>query len=580
MRDGRGEAGDEWLGLELAPGTQVAGFFIEGRLARGSFGALYAARRGARRFAIKLVPRDERGEREVDALRRVQALPVVGFLGYGLWPDEAPRFLVLALELVDGPELDVWARDFNPDAHELLVQVMRPLVDILGRVHAAGVVHRDVKESNIIIRQGDGRPVLVDFGAAGFEGAPRLTQRMPPGTPEYRSPELLRFAREWVGEPPPERPGDDLWALGVTFYALLTRTLPFGDRQGPLVRRILEHDPEPPHVRNPRVPRVVSELCLRMLEKRPEARFADAPALAAALLDVLAQADDTWRTRLFPGERQLTARASEHPVSPAPPRARRWPVAVALGGLLALGGGLAARELTSEDGLPTPPRASAAPRPMQQAASRHELAPEHMTGEVGFNAGPRKSPTPAPVAPATHPTDPPMKLSATKRRALAPIAAACITSACASGPKPIGPPGVPPRSDCPKGSGSMHNVYDLPDGQFIDVSLGWPGKDPERFNHRRIPAKNGPIEARLYRDVGSMPEGTIFYGEMMLRVDFSYGKFTRAQLPDGKVIPVCLAYIESVEFNTKPGDKLPEGYMLYSAAEVRVVRPFIDFKLL
>ena len=52
-----------------------------------------------------------------------------------------------------------------------------------------------VKEANIIMRETDEQPVLVDFGAAGYEGAPRLTMRLPQGTPEYRSPEALRFRR-------------------------------------------------------------------------------------------------------------------------------------------------------------------------------------------------------------------------------------------------------------------------------------------------------------------------------------------------------------------------------------------------
>ncbi|HEY0097086.1 MAG TPA: protein kinase, partial [Archangium sp.] len=169
MRIARDDVPDEPLGLDLLAGAEVAGFIIERRLASGSFGALYQARRGGKRFAIKLVPWDARGEREVDALRRVRELPVVGFHGYGLWPEEKPRFIVLALELVEGVALDTWAREFNPSTSELLTQVMLPLVSTLGQLHAAGVVHRDVKEANIVMRQKDGHPVLVDFGAAGFE---------------------------------------------------------------------------------------------------------------------------------------------------------------------------------------------------------------------------------------------------------------------------------------------------------------------------------------------------------------------------------------------------------------------------
>jgi serine/threonine protein kinase len=263
---GQATGAKPWPGL--APGTEVAGFTIEGLLASGSFGTVYRARRHARRFAIKLVLIDSRSNREADALRLMRHPNVVGFHGYGLWPEEEPRFLVLALELVEGRTLDVWAKEENPSALELVLQVLLPFALVLADVHAAGVVHRDVKEANIVMREEDGQPVLVDFGAAGIEGAPRLTLRLPPGTAEYRSPEVLHFAREWEGEPYPSSPGDDLWALGVVTYWLLTRTLPFGDRNSPgLVRAILEETPPAPHELNPRVPPALSELCMRMLEK-------------------------------------------------------------------------------------------------------------------------------------------------------------------------------------------------------------------------------------------------------------------------------------------------------------------------
>jgi len=569
MRDGRGD--EEWLGLDFAPGTQVAGFLIEGRLATGSFGALYQARRGERRFAIKLVPKDERGEREVDALRRVQALPVVGFHGYGLWPDESPRFIVLALELVDGQELDVWARDFNPDAHELLVQVMRPLVDMLGQVHAAGVVHRDVKESNIVIRHQDGHPVLVDFGAAGYEGAPRLTQRLPPGTPEYRSPELLRFAREWAGEPPPDRPGDDLWALGVTFYALLTRTLPFGDRHGPLVRNILEQVPEPPHVRNPRVPRAVSDICLRMLEKAPAARYPDALAIARALEDALALADDAWGVRLFPGERRERTPEPDPPASSAPARGRRGFVALAISGALALGLALSFfRGMTPEVAPETPRMTLAARSPTPRADSRQEMAPDRMTGEVGFNAGLRKSPTPAPVATATLPPEEPMRPSP-KSRSMIPalVATTCMASACVSGPRS----GPPPEGPCPEGSLEAHRRYRLPDWDGLDVQLGKHRNAAGEIipNSFPVPARNGPIDGWLIKPRGGLPFDTTFTGELIVRKEYVYGHFTRARLPDGTEFPVCLEFRENVAETIAAIGGTPDNFKV-AASIVAMIR--------
>jgi eukaryotic-like serine/threonine-protein kinase len=91
-------------------------------------------------------------------------------------------------------------------------------------------VHRDVKIDNILVRPEDSWPTLLDFGAGDFLGAPTLTRELlPPGTPYHRSPEALRF--HWLNRQVPGahyKPGaaDDIYALGVTAYCLVTGTYP------------------------------------------------------------------------------------------------------------------------------------------------------------------------------------------------------------------------------------------------------------------------------------------------------------------------------------------------------------------
>ncbi|WP_160174384.1 serine/threonine-protein kinase, partial [Archangium violaceum] len=227
-------------------------------------------------------------------LRRVGGLAVEC---HGLWPHEAPRYLYLVTPYVRGRSLYAWARRKNPTAREV-AWVVRWVARQLVQVHAAGVVHRDVKGSNVLVGKQDGRPVLVDFGVGTYVGAPEITHPMGlPGTRHYRSPEALRFRRERAGEHSPARTTDDLWALGVVLYWLLTGSYPFDTEvadEGALADLILKHEPTPPHVLNPRVPRALSELCLRMLEKSPQARFPEAGAVEAALEAVLAEADDVW----------------------------------------------------------------------------------------------------------------------------------------------------------------------------------------------------------------------------------------------------------------------------------------------
>jgi len=551
-------------GLELKAGVEVAGYVVEGRIGSGSFGTVYRARQGGRPFAVKLVPLGPRADRELDALRRAQTTGVVGFRGCGFWPDATPRYLVLALERVEGRSLEVWAQEENPSALVLLRQVLVPLSRTLVAMHAAGVVHRDIKESNIVMREAEGRPVLVDFGAAAYQGAPSLTVMLPPGTPEYRSPEAWRFAREGTASGPyPAKPEDDLWALGVTLYRLLTRAFPFGDRHSPsMVLAALELTPEAPHELNPQVPQALSELCMRMLEKAPSARYPSAEALEVALKGVAAQATEAWSLPLFPhGLRTKTRVATDRM------RSRRWGL-VAAGGVavLVLGTLLAAPWRSVPEPAPSEsqPVASNALPPMQQADAGQEVVPPGVTGEVGAGAVPEKSPTPAPVAHATPSEDAPMKKSQ-KRRAL--IATGCIVgSACVSGPMSRPPP---PPEDCPLGASETHNRLGLNPGMsWLSFIPGWePAYNP------RLTVSEGDITVAVMADLRKLPSETPLYGKLYFGNGRVYGRFTSARLK-GELVPVCMQLIgeDGAGIKMEPGStptKAIIGNQLYFRVEAR-----------
>ena len=539
LDDGGGHAGGE-LPWRLNPGARVAGFTIEGLISCGSFGTVYRARRDGRPFAIKLVPWNARGEREVDALRRVRHPNVVGFHGYGLWPDDEPRFLVLALELVEGRPLDVWAWEENPSALQLVEQVLLPLVETLEEVHAAGVVHRDLKEANIIMREADGQPVLVDFGSAGYEGAPRLTAVLPPGTPEYRSPEAVHFAQDSCPSGPYQAsPGDDFWALGVTLYGLLTRVLPFGGRESPgMNRAILAEAPTPPHVLNPRVPPALNALCVRMLEKAPAARYADARQLKEALKVVLAEADDTWRVPLFPkGKRKKALASIPLAVSRASLGKRLWVASLIL--TSAVGASVLLLLFTPRSGplakaLALQPTELPPPTPPHQVIPRQELASANVTVEVGFGAGLQKSPTtPAPVAvSATHSEEPEMMKSKTTR---ALTAATCLAgSACAGGPqhRPL-----PKPAECPPGAEETMRQLDIDYGShgvFLSP-FDWTKHTP---TDAYIP--KGEVTVETLGDWGNLPARSHLYGETFFGNGTVYGRFTGARLPNGGIAPICM----------------------------------------
>ncbi|PTL83767.1 serine/threonine-protein kinase [Vitiosangium sp. GDMCC 1.1324] len=466
-----------WRGMEEweeawspAPGLRVDGYRLEARLGEGGQGSVYRARRGGRLYAIKFffLASNDWAWRELEIRLRLRRVGSLEMLGCGVCPPTRPRFVYLVMPYVRGRPLYDWAREKNVtarDAARMVREMARQLVD----VHAAGVVHRDIKGANVLVRKKDGMPVLVDFGVGTYVGAPEITNPMAlPGTRHYRSPEALRFRRERAGDHSPARTSDDLWALGVLLYWLLTGSHPFDtadprEDEGALADIILKHEPEPPHVRNPRVPRALSELCLRMLEKSLQARFPDARAVCAELEAVLAEADGTWDVplceawgpeeattpqeegldlgdwldkarrlklyaRLHPrrGRPYPLAEASTIPGPPeAPPpgergnaadtsataepprtRGRPWRTVAWVGAALALGlVGLIV--LLRSPAIPAPEEPSttsevfSAPTMLEVTKPGQEVASESKPPEVGGGAAPSRDTTPAPVASAT-----------------------------------------------------------------------------------------------------------------------------------------------------------------------------------
>ena len=282
-------------------GDTVGGFELEARLGAGSYGTVFRVRRGERVFALKLFYLPLTGAwawRELEValrLHHVGLMDVECHGHHGVLPGAGPLFLYLVTPYVPGLPLDTWAEHTNPTAR----QVARTVGDLgaqLALAHSAGVVHRDLKADNVVVRREDARPVLVDFGVGTFPGALRVTEGPPPGNALTRPPELWRFRRE---RQPRERyessARDDLWALGVLFYWLLVGEWPFsGDTEEELEDAVLRGEPRAPPERNSRVPGALSAVCLRMLEKRPEARYPSAVEVCQALETVLAGADAAW----------------------------------------------------------------------------------------------------------------------------------------------------------------------------------------------------------------------------------------------------------------------------------------------
>ena len=268
----------------LRPGAIVGPWQVEGYAGRGSYGVVYRARRAGQpqsppvALKIALYPSDPRFQREVGLLARNPHPGIPRLLDQGWWhasPEVAHPYFVM--EWIRGRPLYEWARVQNPTCRAVL-QVLAQVAWALDVLHQAECLHRDVKGDNLLVEP-EGRAVLTDFGSGTWEGAPPLTERiMPPNTREYRSPESLRF--EWAqwntrGAHYAARPADDLYALGVAAYRLVTGVYPPPGTEPEALKEQLGQPPaqrQPAHELNRRVVPELSALIERMLAQEPEAR--------------------------------------------------------------------------------------------------------------------------------------------------------------------------------------------------------------------------------------------------------------------------------------------------------------------
>ncbi|WP_342377534.1 serine/threonine protein kinase [Myxococcus stipitatus] len=301
--------------LLLQPSEELGALRIIRRLATGGYGTIFLAEtetRGTVALKFALEGPSENDDGRVDARTRREAglllhlahPNVVGLLGYRRWPDAHHGYLYLIMDYVEGPTLSQWS--ITPQATpRRATEVFASLALTLDAIHRAGVVHRDLKGSNIIVRASDGQPVLVDFGSGDHACAPALTEdRLPPGTPSYRSPEALRF---WLGTRTQGSryhfvPTDDLYSLGLAFHEVLTGTLPYPTHLPPsaLLASIEAAQLRPPSALNPHVPSALDAIVLRLLSRFAAGRHASGAELCEALTAALRQADERWDVPLFP----------------------------------------------------------------------------------------------------------------------------------------------------------------------------------------------------------------------------------------------------------------------------------------
>lgn len=240
----------------------------------------------------------ERFKLEAQAAGRINHPNVIRILDFG---QDSTGQLYLAMDFVDGVDLETLLRESYPLGEERVCHIMAQVLDALVEAHAHGVVHRDLKPGNIMVEQRPGQPDfvrVVDFGIAKVQGSTKLTATgFVTGTAQYMAPEQA------AGLDIDAR--TDIYAVGCVLYELVTRTIPFGgDNATSMMYAHVHTTPEPPRVRRPEV--VISPeletLILKALKKNPDER----PASAEVFRDELRRLGVAARQR-----RELAVTASE-----------------------------------------------------------------------------------------------------------------------------------------------------------------------------------------------------------------------------------------------------------------------------
>ena len=220
---------------------------------------------------------------------------------YDVCEDEGRPWIVM--QLVHAQSLDQVLAASGPLSPRRAAEMARQLLSALSVAHAAGVMHRDVKPSNVLLGSDD-RAVLTDFGIATFQGDPKLTQTgMVMGSPGFTAPERIR------GED--ASPASDLWSLGATLFAAVEGHGPFEKRGGAITTMsaiINEDAPEAPTAG------ALGPVIAALLRREPADR-PDASAAARMITDVLPLLQD--RPPGSPAGYEATAlSASSRPAAP------------------------------------------------------------------------------------------------------------------------------------------------------------------------------------------------------------------------------------------------------------------------
>ncbi len=260
----------------------IGRFNLEEKLGAGGFGTVWKARDTEldRVVAIK-IPRKgqlslidvEQFYREARAAAQLRHPNIVPVHEVGR---EADTVFIVS-DLITGVSLSDWMTERKPNVRDT-AQLAVVVADALHHAHQQGIIHRDLKPSNVMV-DGANQPHLMDFGLARREvGEVTMTvDGQILGTPTYMSPEQAGGQGHWADR------RTDIYSFGVMLFKMLTDELPFrGSIQRQIQQRLTEDAPDP-RTLNRFIPRDLSTICLKCLERDPNRRYSTAQELAEEL---------------------------------------------------------------------------------------------------------------------------------------------------------------------------------------------------------------------------------------------------------------------------------------------------------
>lgn len=288
---------DEISGMLSLEGRQLGNYTVTRRIRTGGMGAVYEGRQRTafdRRVAIKVIlgtyatdpDMRRRFAREAKTVARLHHPHILPLIEFG----DEQGVLYLVMPFIEGGTLTGYLRRHLPDVHEVST-VFLQLLDAVEYAHDEGLIHRDIKSSNVLLesrRSGPPYAYLADFGLvrtiqqaeleSSYAGTPIPLDQVP-GTPQYMAPE------QTLGI---VTPSTDIYALGVLLYQMLTGELPYNDPDDVEVIKMQLYSPVPnPCNTDASIPAELGELVERAMAKRQEQRFANVGEFRDAFLAAL-----------------------------------------------------------------------------------------------------------------------------------------------------------------------------------------------------------------------------------------------------------------------------------------------------